>query len=145
MLELRNCPVENSSSPPQLIYGRCFRSLLPIYQEKLKMKTINDNNIQDEKVQKQWKQAFYYDQHVKCQKQVKEAQDVYVSKQKIQGGCSQKKVQNLVVTSSRHKIARYMREIETDCDLSNLKKHLLSYLTMKTTMSMIRIKLIMRR
>ena len=53
MLELRNCPVENSSSPPQLIYGRCFRSLLPIYQEKLKMKTINDNNIQDEKVQKQ--------------------------------------------------------------------------------------------
>ena len=36
MLESRNCPVENSSSPAQLIYGRCLRSLSPIYQEKLK-------------------------------------------------------------------------------------------------------------
>ena len=36
-------------------------------------------------------------------------------------------------------------EIETDCNLSNLKKHLLRYLMMKTTMmSMMRIKLIMR-
>ena len=34
MLESRNCPVENSHSPAQLIYGRCLRSLLPIYQEK---------------------------------------------------------------------------------------------------------------
>ena len=36
MLESRNCPVENSSSPAQLIYGRCLRSLSSIYQEKLK-------------------------------------------------------------------------------------------------------------
>ena len=74
MLDSRNCPVENSSSPAQLIYGRCLRSLLPIYQEipiyqeKLKIKHINDDNIQDEKVQKQSKQAFYYNQHAKCQK-----------------------------------------------------------------------------
>ena len=32
MLESKNCPVENSSSPAQLVYGRCLRSLLPIYQ-----------------------------------------------------------------------------------------------------------------
>ena len=32
MLESRNCPVENSSSPAQLVYGRCLSSLLPIYQ-----------------------------------------------------------------------------------------------------------------
>ena len=32
MLESRNCPVENSSSPAQLVYGRCLRSLLPVYQ-----------------------------------------------------------------------------------------------------------------
>ena len=38
MLESRNCPVENSNSPAQLIYGRCLRSLSPIYQEKLKIK-----------------------------------------------------------------------------------------------------------
>ena len=38
MLESRNCPVENSSSPAQLIYGRYLRSLLPIYHEKLKIK-----------------------------------------------------------------------------------------------------------
>ena len=74
MLESRNYPVENSSSPAQLIYGRCLRSLLPIYQEipiyqeKLKIKHINDDNIQDEKVRKQSKQAFYYNQHAKCQK-----------------------------------------------------------------------------
>ena len=78
MLESRNCPVENSSSPAQLIYGRCLRSLLPIYHEKLKIKSINDGDINDEKVQKQSKQAFYYDQHAKCQKQLKEGQDVYV-------------------------------------------------------------------
>ena len=68
MLESRNCPIENSSSTAQLVYGRCLRSLLSIYQEKLKMKSINDDDIQDEKVQKQSKQAFYYDQHAKCQK-----------------------------------------------------------------------------
>ena len=64
MLESRNCPVENSSSPAQLIYGRCLRSLLPIYQEKLKIKSINDDDIQDQKFQKQSKQAFYYNQNV---------------------------------------------------------------------------------
>ena len=68
MLESRNCPIENSSSTAQLVYGRCLRSLLSIYQEKLKIKSINDDDIQDEKVQKQSKQAFYYDQHAKCQK-----------------------------------------------------------------------------
>ena len=82
MLESRNCPVENSSSPAQLIYGRCLRSLLPIYQEKLKIKSINDDDIQDEKVQKQPKQAFYYNQHAKYQKQLKEGQDVYVYQNK---------------------------------------------------------------
>ena len=55
MLESRNCPVENSSSPAQLIYGRCLRSLLPIYQEKLKIKSINGDDIQDKKFQKQSK------------------------------------------------------------------------------------------
>ena len=44
----------------------------------MKIKSINDDDIQDEKVQKQSKQAFYYDQHAKCQKQLKEGQDVYV-------------------------------------------------------------------
>ena len=68
MLKSRNCPIENSSSTAQLVYGRCLRSLLSIYQEKLKIKSINDDDIQDEKVQKQSKQAFYYDQHAKCQK-----------------------------------------------------------------------------
>ena len=52
MLESRNCLVENSSSPAQLIYGRCLRSLLPIYQEKLKIKSINGDDIQDKKFQK---------------------------------------------------------------------------------------------
>ena len=61
-----------------MIYQTCLRSLLPIYQEKLKIKSINDDDIQDEKVQKQSKQAFYYDQHAKCQKQLKEGQNVYV-------------------------------------------------------------------
>ena len=60
-----------------MIYRRCLRSLLPIYQEKLTIKSINDDDIQDEKVQKQSKQDFYYDQHAKCQKQLKEGQDVY--------------------------------------------------------------------
>ena len=69
MLESRNCPVENSSSPAQLIYGRCLRSFLPIYLENLKKISIDDDDIQDEKVQKQSKKAFYYDQHAKCQKQ----------------------------------------------------------------------------
>ena len=78
MLESRNCPVENSSSPAQLIYGRCVRSLLPIYHEKLKIKSINDDDLHDEKIQKQSKQAFYYNQHAKCQKQLKEGQNVYV-------------------------------------------------------------------
>ena len=55
MLESRNCLVENSSSPAQLIYGRCLRSLLPIYQEKLKIKSINGDDIQDKKFQKQSK------------------------------------------------------------------------------------------
>ena len=55
MLESRNCPVENSHSPAQLIYGRCLRSLLPIYQEKLKIKSINGDDIQDKKFQKQSK------------------------------------------------------------------------------------------
>ena len=68
MLESRNCPVENSSSPAQLIYGRCVRSLLPIYHEKLKIKSTNDDDLHDEKIQKQSKQAFYYNQHAKCQK-----------------------------------------------------------------------------
>ena len=62
----------------QLIYRKCLRSVLPIYQEKLKIKSINDDGIQNEKVLKQSKQAFYYDQHAKCQKQLKERQDVYV-------------------------------------------------------------------
>ena len=53
-------------------------------------------------------------------------------------------MQNLAVRSSRHKMARYTGEIKTDCNLPNLKKRLLRYLTMKTTMSMMRIKLIMR-
>ena len=48
--ESRNYPVENSSSPAQLIYGRFLRSLLSIYQEKLKIKSISDDNIQDQKV-----------------------------------------------------------------------------------------------
>ena len=80
MLESRNCPVENSGSPPQLIYGRCLRSLLPIYQEKPKIKSINDDDIYDEKVQKQSKQAFYYHEHAKCQKQLKEGQDDILAK-----------------------------------------------------------------
>ena len=50
MLDSRNCPVENSSSPAQLIYGRCLRSFLPIYLENLKKISINDDDIQDEKV-----------------------------------------------------------------------------------------------
>ena len=61
-----------------MIYGRCLRSLLPICQEKLKIKSINDDGIQDEKVQKQSKQDFYYNQHAECHKQIKEGQDVYV-------------------------------------------------------------------
>ena len=44
----------------------------------MKIKSINDDGIQNEKVLKQSKQAFYYDQHAKCQKQLKERQDVYV-------------------------------------------------------------------
>ena len=80
MLESRNCPVENSGSPPQLIYGRCLRSLLPIYQEKSKIKSINDDDIHDEKVQKQSKQAFYYHEQSKCQKQLKEGQDVILAR-----------------------------------------------------------------
>ena len=43
---------------------------------------------------------------------------------------SKRNVQNLAVTSSRHKMARYTGETKTDCDRSNLKKHLLRYLTM---------------
>ena len=82
MLESRNCPVENSSSPAQLIYGRCLRSLLPIYQEKLKIKSINDDDIQDEKDQKQPKQALYYNQRAKHQKQLKAVQGVYVYQNK---------------------------------------------------------------
>ena len=78
MLESRNCPVENSSSPAQLIYGRCLRSLLPIYHKKLKIKSINDDDIHNEKVQKQSKQAFYYNHNAKCQKQLTEGQDVYI-------------------------------------------------------------------
>ena len=58
ILVSRNCPVENSRWPAQLIYGRCLRSLLPIYHKKLKIKLINDDDIHDEKVQKQSKQAF---------------------------------------------------------------------------------------
>ena len=46
--------------------------------EKLKIKSINNENIQDQKFQKQSKQAFDYDQHVKCQRKLKEGQDVYV-------------------------------------------------------------------
>ena len=65
-----------------MIYETCLRSLLPIYQEKLKIKSINDDDIQDEKVQKQSKQAFYYDQHAKCQKHLKEGKDVYVYQNK---------------------------------------------------------------
>ena len=45
---------------------------------KVEIKSINDNNIKDEKVQKQSKQAFYYNQYAKCQKQLKEGQDVCV-------------------------------------------------------------------
>ena len=44
----------------------------------MKIKSINDDDIQDGNVQKQSKQAFYYDQHAKCQKQLQEGQDVYV-------------------------------------------------------------------
>ena len=45
---------------------------------------------------------------------------------------SKRNVQNLAITSSRHKMARYIEEIDTDCDLSNLKKHLLRYLMDET-------------
>ena len=44
----------------------------------MKIKSINDDDIQDEKVQKQSRQAFYCDQDAICQKQLQEGQDVYV-------------------------------------------------------------------
>ena len=55
MLESRNCPVENSSSPAQLIYGRCLRSLLPTYAKWQKqLKEGQDAYVyQNEK----WKEA----------------------------------------------------------------------------------------
>ena len=46
-----------------------LKIFLPIYLENLKKISIDDDDIQDEKVQKQSKKAFYYDQHAKCQKQ----------------------------------------------------------------------------
>ena len=89
---------------------------------------------------------FYYDQHAKCQKQLKEEQDVYVylnekcKEAAVQMKCTEPR--SYIIETQDGKI--YIGEIETDCNLSNLKKHLLRYLTMKTTMSMMRIKLIMR-
>ena len=65
-------------------------------------------------------------------------------KTKWKGAVVEKKLQNFAIISSRHKMAKYIGKIETDCDLSNLKKHLQRYLTTKATMSMMRIKLIMR-
>ena len=62
----------------------------------------------------------------------------------MEGSCSQKEMCRTSQLHHQDKMARYIGEIETDCNLSNLKKHLLRYLTMKTTMSMMTIKLIMR-
>ena len=128
MLESRNCPVENSSSPAQLIYGRCLRSLLPIYQEKSNQnKTSTMINMQN--VRSNLKKGTMF---------------AFIKKKNGRKLQSKRHVQNLAVTSSRYKMARYIEEIETHSDLSNLKKHLLRYLTMKTTMFMMKFKLVMR-
>ena len=128
MLESRNCPVENSHSPAQLIYGRCLRSLLPIYQEKSNQnKTSTMINMQN--VRSNLKKGTMF---------------AFIKKKNGRKLQSKRHVQNLAVTSSRYKMARYIEEIETHCDLSNLKKHLLRYLTMKTTMFMMKFKLVMR-
>ena len=46
-----------------------------------------------------------------------------LTKRKMEGSCSRKEMCRTAVTSSRHKMARYIGETETDCDLPNLKKH----------------------
>ena len=76
---------------------------------------------------------------------IKKRQDVYVyQKEKWKESVAEKtcaEPRSYIIKTQDGKIYRRNRN---SCDLSNLKKHLLRYLTMKTTMSMMRIKLIMR-
>ena len=69
-----------------------------------------------------------------------------LSKEKMEGSCSRKEMYRIsqLHHQDTRQTARYIGEIEIDCDLLNLKKHRLRYLTMKTTMLMMRIKLRMR-
>ena len=47
MLEARNTPVDNYRSPADLAVGRQLRSVLPVNSNKLKIKTIDDDEIKE--------------------------------------------------------------------------------------------------
>ena len=93
MLKSRNCPIENSSSTAQLVYGRCLRSPLSIYQEKLKIISVNDDDIQDEKVSEAIKTSLLLRSTCKISEVTKRrARCLLLSKQKMEGSSSRKEM-----------------------------------------------------
>ena len=60
MVEAKNIPVKNGSSPAQLLTGRRFRSVLPVAPQQLRIKPINHDAFHDQQQVMKEKQVKYF-------------------------------------------------------------------------------------
>ena len=76
MLEARNTPVDNYSSPAELAVGRQLRSVLTVNPNNLTIKTIDDDKFKETRRKHKEKQSKYYNQHIKEMKELRSGEAV---------------------------------------------------------------------
>ena len=65
LLEYRNTPIDDASSPAQLLMSRRLRSIIPTTNAQLKPKVLDPHKVKEKLRLKQEKQKHYFDQHAK--------------------------------------------------------------------------------
>ena len=82
MVEAKNIPVKNGSSPAQLLTGRRFRSVLPVAPQQLSVKPINHDAFHDQQQVMKEKQAEYFNKGTRKLPSLMEGERIRVLKGK---------------------------------------------------------------
>ena len=81
MLELRNTPIANDKSPAEYAFGHQLRSIIPVHQNQLKVRSIDDEDFKSNWQKSKKKQAVYYNKHSKNLKELCDGETVRVLKE----------------------------------------------------------------
>ena len=81
MLELHNTPIANGKSPAEYAFGHQLRSIIPVHQNQLKVRSSDDEHFKSNWQKSKKKQAVYYNKHSKNLKELCDGERVRVLKE----------------------------------------------------------------